>query len=627
MNPVRLRSLRLVLAAILLGSAGAACGPKPEPATPQALESVKAESRLRDLAKSRPSEPSPTLDLIAFLLDNQRPNDALDEARRARERFPEAPAVREALAEASFATGRMEEAIAELRSLKTQSRHRLRLARLLVRSGRGAEAVRLLDEERPGTSGERLQLAQVFLDALRPDRAAATLKPGLRQATGNLDYQVTCGVALLSVGDYRGAVGVLQPAAHAQPEVPAVQFYLGSALRLSGDLSRLPAAETHLRRAAELSPKDALYHYELGLARAQLRDRHGAETALTQAAELGPELPEAQRDLARILKILKKPVEAAAAQARYLRLVDDAPGAVKLLAPVFAADPGNREAGLALSAAQHASGKFKDAVATLDQLHQREPQEPTILWAQFRLRRSLQQYKEAAEALDALERLSPNDPTFLEERADLFERLSQYQQAEKLLVKLCDLEPASAFRRYRLGYGQALWFRDPAKQQEAEANLRKALELDPELPDAHYGLALVLQTSKPNEAIEHARRALDRRPANQDGLRVLARACQAAGDREGAEEAFGLLKKVQARAAEQGKLQLPVNQLRNVERSRMALARYHLRVGDYASATRELERLQHAFPANAEARSLLRPLYAHARRFQRHFEERSGAPR
>ena len=80
----------------------------------------------------------------------------------------------------------------------------------------------------------------------------------------------------------------------------------------------------------------------------------------------------------------------------------------------------------------------------------------------------------------------------------------------------------------------------------------------------------------------HARRALDLRPGNAEALRVLARAYQLAGDAIRAGETFKLLREAQARAAAREAAELPVRQLRDLRRSRLGLARLHLRHGAWS---------------------------------------------
>jgi hypothetical protein len=64
-----------------------------------------------------------------------------------------------------------------------------------------------------------------------------------------------------------------------------------------------------------------------------------------------------------------------------------------------------------------------------------------------------------------------------------------------------------------------------------------------------------------------------------------------------------------------------VQQLRDLPRSRKRLYRLYLRNGELKLAIRELEILAKSYPTDPEAHLRLHHLYAHARRFQRQFEE------
>jgi len=138
--------------------------------------------------------------------------------------------------------------------------------------------------------------------------------------------------------------------------------------------------------------------------------------------------------------------------------------------------PEVREVGLAYSSALYGAGQvsgqrppFLEGRCILA-----SPGTRWLLWDIFRQRRSMQHYKEGSETLVGVWR--PSSRTIRPSSssgADLFERLSQYPEAERVLTRLCELEPASAYRRYRLGYGITLWFREPDKLRSAEASLRR----------------------------------------------------------------------------------------------------------------------------------------------------------
>jgi predicted Zn-dependent protease len=608
-----LRAGAAVLAAAVLGGCP---GSRPSPSTP-----ADPEAAARQLIAARPQEVQPRLALLALLLAADRRQDALDVAEEAHQAFPDSTPVRDALADARAGAAFYPEAFAALRPLVGLPRYRIKLASLLIRNGRRAEGIGLL--ARPGdlTEAEALLAAQSYLDALEPAAAVRLLRP--RAIAGaSQDVLVTCGLAQLQAGDYPGAEATLEQAAAALPRQGVVRYYAGVAARLGGRLDRLDAAESHLQTATVLSPDEPFFHYELGLCRTQLRDLEGARAALEAAAERGPEWPEIQRDLYRVRARAGAAVPAVLAQAEHLRLLDDSPGAARVLREARARIPDSTALLLALSSAEHAAGRFGPALSLLREQRAAAPRpDPKVLWAEFRLQRSLQHFREAEQVMTLLEAQAPDDLEVLEEKADLLERTSRYAEAEALLRRLREREPDNPYRSYRLGYALSVWYRTAEADASAEAELRRAVQLRPENRDANYALGMLLQRSgRAREALPFLRAALDRRPTDRDALRVAARAYAETGDTARAARAQLLLRRLRARDDQEARLRLPVEQRQDLRRSRFALARFHLDQGELTDALRQLELLVHRHPDDRSAQALLARLYGHGRRFQRQFE-------
>jgi tetratricopeptide (TPR) repeat protein len=556
-----------------------------------------------------------------LLLGERRFGDAREAAEAAAAAFPDDPAIEVALADAWVASGRISKAVATLKADPSlTAAKQLRLAQLLIRDGQTRAAVKILRGIGELDSAEALFAGQLLLDAREPLAAAERLK---LVAHGGGDARDYYGFALLLAGEYTQSAAVLLPAAHDRPQVATLHCYAGSALRLSGDGTRLPQSEVHLRQATELSPREAIFQYELALARVQLRDLKGARAAMEQAAAMAPDSPEIQRDLARIYDHAGEGAPAALARARYLRLVDDPAGAARELQPWVSRSPNDVDLVLALSAAFHDAGKFAQATDLVERLRRQEPKNTEVLWSQFRLRSALKQHDRALLTLADLERETPKDPLVLDERATTLQHLARHAEAEKILEELCTPELQTAERHYRLGVLRSLWSQRPDAQQAAEASYRKALELRPEYAEAHQALGkLLVGAGRTAEAIPYFRRALDLAPAYPDALRALGRAYLAAGDKSRSDDEFTQFRQVEARLKERERKQLPVRQLRDVHRSRTALYEFYLGAGDEKAAIRELEALIHAFPDDRPAHAVLEGLYGHARRFQRQFEER-----
>lgn len=614
-------------AALLLTvlAAGGCGGPKPENAPPTArTAAVQREASLRSAIRTAPRDPRPHLELIRFLGTERRYCDALDAAREAHQLFPESGAVREALAEALAVTARLPEAVEVMRPLaKVDPAHRVRLAGYLVRDGRRGEAVTELARLGRPSPEVALRAGQVYLDALRPESAVALFRVAHEARPQNTDAQAHLGLALILSGRYVEAVEVLDALVGRSGDVGALQYYLGSALRLSADLNRLPEAADHLRRAAELEPNAPLYHYELGLAHVQLRDWSAAASALERAAVLKPDLAEVQRDLARLYDRQGDPVRAAIARSRYLRLLGDAPAAVRELVTLTKKHPADLSLALELGEAYYDSWQTPSTLALLRRLEASHPEDARVLTALYRGERAANRDEKSLQALDQLLKLTPQGTELLVERAELLQSLGRYAELEALLTQLRDREPENPARHYQLGLVLSQWSTRKDRTELAEASFREVIRLRPEDALGHYRLGLLLMSARrAGEAIPHFRRSLDLSPRSSDTLRALARAYVMTNDKKRSEEAFRAYRVLNARDEEQKRLEMPSSLHRATAQERERLAEFYVRAGHYEAAVTELEAVLHARPGDGAARTTLAALYGHLRRFQRHFEER-----
>lgn len=584
------------------------------------------EAALRDGIRTNAGDLEAHLALVALLVGEGRRYDALDAAREASRALPDQPRVQEALANTLVATARLPEAIAALRKLpKHDPRVRVRLASVLVRDGRRAEAVALLDRLPIPSTQTSIEAGQVYLDALRPDAAVPHLRSAVAALPDNDDAQALLGLALILSGQANEATRVFEQVAERAPETAVIQFYLGSAIRLTDDVHRLPEAAEHLRRATELDPTAAVYFYELGLAHVQLRAWPSARTALEQAAALKADLSEVQRDLGRLYAREGEPARAAVARSRYLRLAGAAPQAVRDLEPAVRSHPGDLALSLELGEAYYDSWQTPKTLALLHKLEAADPKNETVLAAVFRGERAAGHHAKALASLDRLLKLTPDDAGLLDQRVDLLQRLARYSDLETLLTQLRDQEPENPARHFELGQALAQWSTRPDRMEAAEASFREVVRLQPNAAEAHYRLGLTLErTRRPEEAVRSFRRALDLSPKMTDALRALARGYTLIKDKERSAEAFRAYRYLNALDEEQRRLEMPSSLHRATPEERKRLADFYVRTGRFESAVSELEAVRYAHPEDREAQRLLAALFGHLRRFQRHFEERRG---
>jgi len=95
------------------------------------------------------------------------------------------------------------------------------------------------------------------------------------------------GEILLRQGNFRGALEFLLPAVEIYPEEADYQNAAGWALYRQSP-PKPAAARTHLRKATELAPNDAVVHFRLSVVLRHLGESDEAEAALRRAREIDP---------------------------------------------------------------------------------------------------------------------------------------------------------------------------------------------------------------------------------------------------------------------------------------------------------------------------------------------------
>jgi tetratricopeptide (TPR) repeat protein len=589
------------------------------PPRPEAPALVRREAELRAGA-ARGGDPRAHAELIRFLLTGGRIADASDAVTEAATAFPHDETITQLRAECLAQGGQADEAASALAPIVGDRPELLVLrAAYLVRAGRLEDAAEQLSQAPPLPPDLALRAAQVYLDALRPDRAAELLRGRATLPGASVELRAHYGLALLSLGRFLAAEPFLQQAVDATPNEAALRFYLGSAIRLSGRLNRLEDAELNLRRAVELAPEEAGFHYELGVCLAQLHDLDRARQELERAEQLSPRLPEASRDLARVLTLSHQLHDATLAKARWLRLLDDAPAAVALLDPLARLYPDRTDLGRALAEAHYDAGHFQQTLAILERLRTGHPQDVGVLWDTVNAQDSLQRFAAALQVLD-IARVTPNDPAIPLRRIDLTERMGRREEFLTLLEHQTRAEPTRAVLHYRLGAGLAHWSSAADRFPRAEGALRRAISLDDTVAVAHRELgSVLLEAGRPTEALPSLRRALDLGPSDPETLRLLGRCWGALGDARRSEAAFTRRRVLMARETEEKQLQLPSSHAGGGKLAEFYLRRYRL-----DDAIREWEKLERRTGGSAEIHRKLAGLYAHQRRMGRMLEEQQA---
>ena len=579
-----------------------------------------------DTTSAEPGDLGSRLAQVAQLSQAGRLLSALEAAEKAMEAFPDSIPACVARADALLAVGRAADAAEVARPRAANPFVAMRLARYLIRAGRADEARVSLPPPTRLTPVERLEAARLALDALAP--LTALTYTGVRDFPSP-ELAATAGMALLALGRAGEAVRALEPVAASGQAGPDADATLGSALR-SADPSRLETALQHFRRAQAARPGDGILAYEAALANVQLRRLQPAAEDMAHAARLASEVPEIHRDRHRLLIRLGDPTGAALARARYLTLMEDYPAARKVLLPVAGANPGNRDLAFALAEAHYDNRDTHLARAALEAQAKREPTRTgrrEVLWEQFRMERELSESTNCLRLLDALAREGAPEAEVLDARVDLLSRVLRYGEAHAPAARLAELRPGEWRAHYQLGL---LCFLDPAVRDRETRGinaLRAALNLKPDSAEAHLTMGrLLVSSGRSAEALHHLYAAADLRPDWEEAWAARATALAATGDREAAAKAADTQRRLARERTARDTLMLPGKTGRATLASRRAMVDYHMSRGDYVPAARLLETLLYRDPKDSAARSRLIRLLAHARRYQRAFEERARLP-
>jgi tetratricopeptide (TPR) repeat protein len=169
------------------------------------------------------------------------------------------------------------------------------------------------------------------------------------------------------------------------------------------------------------------------------------------------------------------------------------------------------------------NGRYDDAAAKYQDIIDKYP-ESLYAWSNLGVVRFQQgKLDEALRALQQAVKLSPTDGFSYKNLGIVYYKLDQYEDAIGALNSAKALDPNDANTRNYLGCAES----QKGWQEVAEKEFRKAIELDPELGDAHFNLALVYATEKP-PLIEMARqeykKALDLGITKDDNLEKLLKA-------------------------------------------------------------------------------------------------------
>ena len=402
------------------------------------------------------------------------------------------------------------------------------------------QAVLKLD---PQSFPARLLIGTAYLDLGRPSDALAPLEEAVKLQPGNLDAQATLADAELALERFAPAAAGFEKLSQQDPSSPKVWYGLGACYE--------GLAQRSFDELTEVAANSPYWLYLVAESRYANKQTYSAFYFYKQALAAMPSLRGVHAALAEVYKQTDH-ADWAAVEAQKEKALPHPDCAAEKLECDF-------EAGNFLAMVEPAGKDPKTlywrtraynqlALRAYQQLGRLPPSAETYE-LQARIEAKRRQYAQAAKDWREALQLVPGNPAFKRGLAMALAQSGNLQEAEKLFRELLLQYPGSASLNYLLGDVM----RNAQKPQEAIAYLMKAVAADPKLLTAQSSLGLAyLQVGQAANAIPHLRAAL---PVDQDGTLhyQLARAYQAHGDRDQAQEMLKVYQEMQAKEQESKK--------------------------------------------------------------------------
>lgn len=328
-----------------------------------------------------------------------------------------------------------------------------------------------------------LKQATQAMQANRPKHAIRLAKQVLQQQPRNGPALFVSGMAESARGRKDVALNFMQMAAEAEPDVPEIQFHLGTLLGLAG---RTADAEAIFERLNQRVPNDVNILANLGRSYYANAKWRAAADALRKASGL---MPSHIGILEQLGASLQQDGDARGAEQAYLK-------ALKL-------NPANPEAHYNLGTVRSRSGDVDGALAS---------------------------YQQAI-------RLKPDHAAAQRNLGHLLGKLGRFEEAIDPLRQAVRRFPQDHGLAFDLGYALAVTDR----HDEALKVFRRALEANPEHPELLNMVSLThFRRGDTESALAFAEQALEARPGDNTGLAYKAMALNELGRHDAAQALYDI---------------------------------------------------------------------------------------
>jgi tetratricopeptide (TPR) repeat protein len=280
-------------------------------------------------------------------------------------------------------------------------------------------------------------------------------------------------------------------------------------------------AEEEFREALALDPAFAWAHHGLGAALAMRGQTDAAIASFERAIELQPSLAEAHSHLANLYLTLEREDDALAAYRRAIEVAPEEADAYfylgaylahhervdearELLEEAARLDGNNPMIYLELGSVYIALGFGPEALSAFDEGLKLDPRDEYL--------------RDLRAVADGVVDGAVSDEVYVPFRQGLDALTVDPEGALALFDEVIDQAPDFHLAHLNRGIGLAA----VARNVEAEAAVRRAIELDPRYPESHAALAVVLLSEERNDEAEAAlQQALALDPAHVEALRGL----------------------------------------------------------------------------------------------------------
>jgi tetratricopeptide (TPR) repeat protein len=323
----------------------------------------------------------------------------------------------------------------------------------------------------PPRSSRRLAYAQFKLQTGDPSAARRVLEELTRKTPDYLPAWLALAEMAARERKYDDSLALIAKILVRDDIMPEA-LLLSSRLRLlKGENDK---AVGELEKMLKIYPRAYEVHYQLGLAYLATGSKEKAIASLNQAVALAPGYTEAVVALANLRTGGGDPIAAVASLKQYLQQHPDA-----------------AQAWLSLAEAYRAQGNPDDALGAYRELEKRFPRNPQGPFLTGLMLRQQNKNDEARQAFNRAIGLAPGYLPAVEQLVDLDLAESHYATAHQRIDGLLAANPKLA-EAYLL---RARIFLTQGDRDQAEATLRKTIELQPSLPTSYFLLARLYFTA------------------------------------------------------------------------------------------------------------------------------------